>query len=204
MDWTFRPKTPRCYLLELPAELRDAIYEFALTSSKATVTFRLDPWQRDTYSQALQPPLTRVSRQLRQETLPVYYGSNTFVLHTEGSKCDDARQWLHSNERYLGLAKYVEIWVRYVSLINDRAGGQGALKVGMKRDVVNKCWEVEDRWGWVTVVRKPEGLERDGEWLVRELRELVGRDSSVMGLEPERFWGVLVRLRERYVKEKMS
>lgn len=75
-------------LLELPAELRVAIYEHALaehfnlgiggsykTSRTAPLVFGGDAVKR-----ATQPPLTQVSRQIREETLPLFYQLNRFVL----------------------------------------------------------------------------------------------------------------------------
>src|ERR1700761_2254315 len=84
----------RSHFLELPAEIRDYIYEFALTSGKPLVAFRLDEYQRDSYEEATQPPLTRVNRQIRDESLPIFYQSNDIVLHNDSSKGGNTRRWL--------------------------------------------------------------------------------------------------------------
>ena len=61
-----------CFL-DLPAELRNEIYIEALV------------WEDDIIgtvpnSGIPEPPLLFVSRQVRSESLPVYYGSNVFVV----------------------------------------------------------------------------------------------------------------------------
>lgn len=59
-------------LLTLPAEIRAHIFQHVLTETeKPLVTFRLDDFQRECYACSIQPALTRVSRQIRCESLPV-------------------------------------------------------------------------------------------------------------------------------------
>ena len=65
---------PKCYLLELPAELRDYIYELALVNESNIV---IDPWDNP---KAAQPSLTRVNRKIRDETLPMFYAKNSFEI----------------------------------------------------------------------------------------------------------------------------
>ena len=57
-------------LLTLPAEIRAHIFQHVLIETDL-VTFRLDAFQREYYTYATQPALTRVSRQIRCESLPV-------------------------------------------------------------------------------------------------------------------------------------
>ena len=207
MDWPFclyRPQSGRCHLLELPPELREAIYAFALVSYKPTVTFKLDRYQQDTYTQANQPPLTRVSRQIRQETLPVWYGGNDIVLHAEGGKADDARKWLVRHEQHLPKLRQVSFWIRYVTPANRYSSSNGAIAVRLRRDPGRGgAWRVEDGWRWITVVRKPEEVARDAKFLVGHLRELLREDwpdqLSAAGLH-----GLLADLRVGYVRQKMG
>jgi len=194
----------RCRLLELPAEIRDAIYRFALTAEKPVVTFRLDDYQRDSYEQAVQPALTQVSRQVRQESLPVYFASNTFVLHTEGSKADDARRWLQCNEWHLPkLLMSVSLWFRYVSLTNDRAASHGALGVSLSRLAKDVHWTVEDGFKWITVMRQPSGLERDAAFLARHLRSLLS-DAPTACMDAQGFSDLMSTLRTMYVERKVQ
>lgn len=207
MDWSFPttawPETPRCRLLELPAELRDLIYDFALTSPKPLVTFHLDAYQKDSYTHATQPPLTRVSRQLRYETLPIYYSSNAFVLHTEGAKAEDAQHWLQCIEPHIPKLWRIELWVRYVMYINTRSSvAQGMLRVAMTRDLTGDGgWRVDDEWKWITVVRRPAALEGDAEFLIRKLRMLLAQDSP-SHLSAEGLRCLLSDLPMAYVKHK--
>lgn len=62
-------------LFRLPAELRNAIYEMALT---ATSVLELEPW-RTRATAPTQPPLTRTCRAIRAEALPIFYSSNDFL-----------------------------------------------------------------------------------------------------------------------------
>lgn len=59
-------------LLELPAELRDRIYELHITDIVTNVD-----------GASNQPPLTLVCRQLRNETLPIFYNKSTFILFVD-------------------------------------------------------------------------------------------------------------------------
>lgn len=81
-------RMPPSPLLALPAELRLEIYEYALQEQSAVgvggsyTLSSLAPkvFGGDVTKQAKQPPLLGVSRQLRRETLALFYRLNTFVL----------------------------------------------------------------------------------------------------------------------------
>ena len=202
MDLFATKPSPKSHLLALPPELREQIFSYAVTSPKQTVTFRLDKYQLETYDQARQPPLTLVSKQIRHETLPLYYGNNNFVLHTEGLKSEDAARWLRSNEPHLSRLGCVKVWVRYVGS-NERSPGSGALEVECRHDARSGRFVVGEEWRWITVVRRPEGVEWDGKLLVTFLRQLVdGRGRGEIG--SEEWVGVLSGLRGLYVKDKMN
>lgn len=55
--------------------------------------FTSEPWGSLT-SLRCQPAITRVSQQIRQETLPVYYGINEFLAY--GDDVQDVKYWLKS------------------------------------------------------------------------------------------------------------
>ncbi|KAI7333552.1 hypothetical protein KC354_g18089 [Hortaea werneckii] len=216
MDWPrfpslYRPRSGRCFLLELPPELRDLIYEYTLQSdskSNQMVTFKLDHYQRDTLTQAVQPPLLYLNHQIRQESLPLFYSSQTFILHSEGIKADDARRWLRCSEPHLPKLRQLEIWIRYTTPANRFTSSNGAVGITLHRDRhdVNTGgeWRVrEDGWRWITVVRKPANLETDAAFLIREVRRLL-QEEWPGKLTAAGLYGVLVDLREVYVKEKMG
>lgn len=79
----------RSRLLELPAELREIIWTHAVTqwtpirtaeSSKQFPMLRQAAVRLDRFNRPLPAALTRVSRQLRYETLHLYYECNQFEL----------------------------------------------------------------------------------------------------------------------------
>jgi len=197
----FAPK-PNPNLLSLPPELREQIFSHAVTSPNQTTTFRLDKYQLETYDQARQPALLLANRQIRHEALPLYYSNNDFVLHTEGLKAQDAARWLDRNQAHLGKLGCVKVWVRFVAG-DERAPRSGAFEVECRHDVRSGRWVVGEEWKWITVVRKPEGVEWDGRVLVTFLGQLVGgRGRGEMGAEE---WVEVLRgLKMLYVKDKMN
>ncbi|PPJ51503.1 hypothetical protein CBER1_07969 [Cercospora berteroae] len=64
---------------KLPAELRNNIYKFVLEAEKPLVICS----QSRNLNTATQPSLTRVCRQIRSETLEIFYHSNTFIAEIE-------------------------------------------------------------------------------------------------------------------------
>jgi hypothetical protein len=60
--------TSRSPLLELPAELRNRIYEYAVAERRKIVVD----------NGVSEPPLTLVCKQVRQESIPIYYTNNKF------------------------------------------------------------------------------------------------------------------------------
>ncbi|KAK5732175.1 hypothetical protein LTR17_010752 [Elasticomyces elasticus] len=76
-------------LLTIPPELRTRIWELALEITdtppvicrdSANKDKTLKVWRYKFDDQAVQPPLTKINRQVRAETLPMFYGRNTFEL----------------------------------------------------------------------------------------------------------------------------
>lgn len=63
-------------LLDLPVELRNRIYHFVLSDHRNFVL--LLSWQRQQHMGY--PAITKVSHQIRDEVLPVFYSSSSFVL----------------------------------------------------------------------------------------------------------------------------
>nr|POF08183.1 hypothetical protein CFP56_62763 [Quercus suber] len=196
MDWLM--PNPGSRLLALPSELRDLIFEYALTSANTVVTFRLDPYQEDSYSQAVQPALTRVNRQVRRESLPVWYWhSNAFIMHTEATKADHTMRWLKCNERYLPLLREVEVWVRVLGSSNNlRSVASGAVGLVVARKGGDATWRVQEGWRWITVCRKPAGVEEDVLFLKEKLGE--ARDVKTAWDWAE----LLATLKKEYTKRK--
>lgn len=83
----------------------------------------------------------------------------------------------------------------------------GLLAVEGRWDLREGRWVVGgfggERWEWVTVVRKPEGVEVDGRLVLTGLGGLLGgRARGEMGAED--WMGVLEGVRRGYVKGKMG
>lgn len=188
--------------LELPAEIRDLIYEHALRSLKPTVTFHLDHFQKDSYQEASQPPLTRVNRQVRRESLKIFYEVNDFILHTEGPKWIDARKWLRCYEAQIPNLLKVSLWIRYVTLTNPK-DSNGAISVQLMRANDKEPWRVSYHWQWITVTRKPQGIESDARFLMEMLSWMVADESHDLSTS-EGFISMMADLRLSYIKEKMS
>lgn len=82
--------------LDLPPELRNHVYEYALIDS--TMTDRLRPRREprkkhDRITAITRRNLLATCRQIRKEAPPVYYGSNHFA--TDGRE-NEVRQWLRA------------------------------------------------------------------------------------------------------------
>lgn len=205
MDWTLRSwsytSNPRSLLLELPPELRALIFDFAVTSHEPLVTFPLDDYQRETYREAVQPNLTRVSRLVRKESLPIFYSNNTFTLHSEVPKCEGSQQWVDCVHPRLDDIARLELWVRYVTLPNAPSEGRGAFALLLSRGTGELDWVVDEGWTWVTVTRQPADAERDAELLIAQLTALL-RDFDDWLEDGEQVLGVVRSLRRWYVEKK--
>ncbi|EME49462.1 hypothetical protein DOTSEDRAFT_19906 [Dothistroma septosporum NZE10] len=190
-------------LLDLPAEIRSLIYEYAVASDKTVVTFRLDSYQRDDYDHATLPSLASVSRQVRSESLPAFYSCNDFILHTESPKAEEANGWLRLNCNYLGLLRKVTFWLRYVPFTNDRASSQGAMSMSIFRPTKGAHWQVDEEWRWVTVVRRPAELQGDASLILEKLRDMIPEISKDTATHDD-YAALMTDLRSFYIQEKMS
>jgi len=75
-----------CRFLRLPAELRIMIYEYALQSEANLCPYY--PSTNTCFGRIIEPNSTRVNKQIRSETLPVFYGTSTFILAYIGNLDD--------------------------------------------------------------------------------------------------------------------
>ncbi|KAK8254890.1 hypothetical protein HDK77DRAFT_433382 [Phyllosticta capitalensis] len=83
--------------LELPREIRDRIYTFAIRSERTTNFYKkldhplpaISPYDTETcdldfqHQKASTPGLLQVSRQVHAETMPILYGQTRFILHED-------------------------------------------------------------------------------------------------------------------------
>lgn len=75
LDGKHHPMVEPISFLTLPPELRNAIYDISLPNNH---TFTIGPWRPNT--RHMQPPLTMVCKQIRQETLPMFATRNIFQI----------------------------------------------------------------------------------------------------------------------------
>ena len=73
----------QCRLLSLPPELRNHIYELILIAPNKRI--EANSWTRIGRSMAIQPPMTRVSRKVRDEALKIFYGQHIFRIDLCGN-----------------------------------------------------------------------------------------------------------------------
>ena len=104
----------------------------------------------------VQPAFTRVNRLIRSETLPIFYGTNTFVFTPKvttstgiGSISSSDTTWLKAiGSRNAGFVRCVEVrwlgWCRRALLENFK----GQLReLGLSDvEVEVSCWTNEERW----------------------------------------------------------
>lgn len=87
-------------LLDLPSELWIRICEFAVIN-KATIEIRDPHFGSSVCAATKQPAITRVSKAIRQESLPLFYKRNEFVIFDDYTEWDGIEEW----QRKVG-AKY--------------------------------------------------------------------------------------------------
>lgn len=100
----------RCYLLELPRELRDMIIEEAIEVKEVT------PYLGALVLRNIfQPPLAAVNRQLRAETLPLYYKTSHFSCASlaEPGQWERVQRWLAATQPYLHMIKTITFELCY-------------------------------------------------------------------------------------------
>ncbi|KAK4503289.1 hypothetical protein PRZ48_006717 [Zasmidium cellare] len=102
--------------MNLPPELRNRIYEFAVIDSKPIDLVEPDPTRKSRCrrsNKTVQPPLTLVCRQLRHEVLPIFYALNTFKV----TVCANTAYF----DDWAGPAEYVAMrWVDRLSDLNKK------------------------------------------------------------------------------------
>ncbi|QIW96488.1 hypothetical protein AMS68_002006 [Peltaster fructicola] len=202
MTWIIpRLTSQRSMLLSLPAELRERIFEFALMSEKPLVTFHIDEYQQEDYQEARQPPLLTVSRQIRQEALPLFYASNDFIFFTEGRKADESCCWVKSIQPYLDHLRGVTFWIRHISSMPTHIASRGAIAVTMHFAPRREVWSVCPQWRWISPLRKHDDAEVDAEFLIHKLQSLV--DARADQQSSESFTALTGSLRKSYVDHKM-
>ena len=119
-------------LLELPAELRISIYEF-LPDLAYGRTETIGPSVR------LTPAICRVCRMLREEALPIYAKTSSFVIHVEPSPKNRAQIWLQA----LGDRALNEVQDLHLSRdwnLGKPSRGQGHVGFYLRLQQISQTW----------------------------------------------------------------
>ena len=157
--------TWRCSFLKLPAELRNRIYELILPKGRR---IELNHLRRDKFRDLDQLHFTRVNRQMRAETTPLFYAHNTFrVLDVEGDYGKAWHHWLNASRRFVPTIARLEMNFRlchFVFLVVEAPAGRQP-----------SCYLIEDEPQQIKVCNVGAVFEdmRDGE--IRDLLRGVGR-----------------------------
>jgi hypothetical protein len=100
-SWNETPTVAKtCHFLRLPAELRVAVYEYALKKPYTIVLHHQERlWAgiqglEQRLPLAVGPALLRVCNDVRREALPIYFQTNTFILQTPLVALNHAASWL--------------------------------------------------------------------------------------------------------------
>lgn len=172
---------PKTELLDLPAELRNNIWEYALSDPEP---IRLTWSMVSGLSRVKQPALTAVSRQVRTESLAIFYHSNVFQAIrfssiTEFLRSLDQKQVKHLHHlRYDCTFRYltdIEPTLKNMETDLKTMGFRGTLKAkisfsGMKRwdaqtsiwvalQDLKGYWQAENPRIWDRIHKRTEGEE---------------------------------------------
>lgn len=80
-------------LTKLPPELRNRIYAYLLEHDEPLVV--TTPWLDNLMTAVMVPAISQTSRQLRADTLSLFYSSNTFTAYIENFNLRPLIDWLH-------------------------------------------------------------------------------------------------------------
>jgi len=167
-------------LLKLPAELRDAIYTLALVDDEPIYISLPEPARPLSLRE---PALLAVNRQIRNETLPIYYGTNIFEPRSSVTT-ENFLRLLGSGR--IALLKSLRAFARIGHCSRD--GATAAAEIAWwKKWLLQRVTQWQQTFGEVLeaeAVHVPLLVGRD-EWLwvpSSELREWVGeaRDGRIL------------------------
>lgn len=170
-------------LFKLPQELRDQIYGYVLLKSHATITMLPHYNSAQSLISAAQPALCCANKQLRAETLPVFYNINLFLAEiSDEEDLNVAKNWIDTiGDENLGhvhrlalcgwtMGLGVGTWLRMVINLKDctMEGEQNVMMSGPDRDPPSKGKKVvEFRKMFEQVVEAKGCRAWDAELLLR-------------------------------------
>jgi hypothetical protein len=170
----------RAGLLDLPQELRDQIYGYLMLKQKTHITMLPHYSCSQSLVSAAQPALCYVNKQIRTETLPIFYSSNLFLAElSDDTDLAVAKNWLAAigNEnlrhlRRLALCGWTRVtfghmicrlWIRVVLDLKegtlDIEGNEA--KVDQKSHVVKDAKELKAAYAQMVASRGEDGFDAD-------------------------------------------
>jgi hypothetical protein len=91
--------------------------------------------------------------------------------------------------------------VRYQDLESSLSHASGVISVHLRHDPRLGHWVVDDKWRWITVVRKPADAGQDGVLLCQLLTKLVDKRSRA-DLTAEDYSDIMFSLQVDYFTAK--
>lgn len=190
------PSGQKCYLLELPPELRSYIWDLVVVrpGSINIMDLQLGPPGTQRTIKMPQPSLTMACQQIRSETLQMFYGANTFscAVALTGTEHADVLSRFYDavGPVYMKLIKQLRISVR---IPLAPTGGHWIHLV----QLLCKPTHILPRSGFISIyLSSGTGLDGDQKWF----RHLVG-DLSKLGDAWQSAWGRPSR--KKHVRKQM-
>lgn len=177
------------FLSKIPPEIRNRIFELVLTREDC-VEVPVDRTWGSTISRAtkkeirksLPPPITKVCRQLREETLPMFVEMNDFLFNTNYMDSYGAPvKWLNIMRPYLTSMRALT----FILTTWSAGGAHREVIVNISHNKEHNCWAVTSMDDWKDEDHEVQwALECDSDLLWRLMAQMMDRRSRA-DLSPE-------------------
>lgn len=196
----------------LPPEVRNRIYALALTKpGQVRIKHPPPAWKKDP---AIQPPLTRVCRQIRFECLLMFYARNTFVIEIDvqgdwSDQCPKTRKQLKMSQRWVERTKgeyhrligkmHIELYAKHGERVypgNWYGGVSWRLNHRRWEDLIDALLHRGYARKDISVCVFGKLNRQDGQWFEKAFRDAgvwggIEWDSRILGKEGDGFEGEL-------------
>ncbi|SMY27231.1 unnamed protein product [Zymoseptoria tritici ST99CH_1A5] len=136
-----------CHFGKLSPELRNEVYSYLLPHNQTIPVLPISATHYGTvkHFEEVQPPITKVCRQIRNETKPMLYGTNKFVLPLPTHEGDGHHEH-HVLKQSISRA---EIWLKCNPLVKSPLRAQLVITVELRERYWNRIsrWDQCD-WAW--------------------------------------------------------
>ncbi|SMR57176.1 unnamed protein product [Zymoseptoria tritici ST99CH_1E4] len=166
-----------CHFGKLSPELRNEVYSYLLPQN-STIPLLPSP-ENGSYPsfEGIQPPLTKVCRQIRNETKPMLYGNNKFILPLETHL---------GNGRYfhcclVGSMKRVTAWLQQNPIGSSPIRDQVVITIELAETYWIHDWPGE-RQPWVDLLKSlQENGYSDSDYVIEAAVYQVGLGRRLLG-----------------------